>query len=303
MPKPVDAESAVTDAVVGEEEAPASSQQGGVKVNLEEKAPKTPVKEGVKEPTGASDAEERRWKALESQVAAARRINEDLKRQVQSLSDKLQKPVAPVPESGAQVLPKGTAQETVDKYDQLVEAGKWQEAVRLLSREEYKVSREVEVAQEQVRAVEARRVNALERSKQKVRDAYPTLHEDSGTPEAPESVLYNQAVAQLTQEDDQFIHDPYAPELAMHRMEQLAREQGIPLARMSPTKAPVRSVGRAGQTSMPASRGSGGASTYTLSREQKEWCDVHFAHLPEAERYKNYARYAKMSETTGGVEA
>jgi len=49
------------------------------------------------------------------------------------------------PGTGAQDLPKGTPQETIDKYDQLVEGGKWQDAVRILSREEYKAARQIEI--------------------------------------------------------------------------------------------------------------------------------------------------------------
>lgn len=299
MAKPVDP----TDPVVEEEESD-PSQGKGIRVDLkeEEKDASKPAGTGGKPPATPPDpgAEERRWKALESQVAAARRINEDLKRQVQGLNERLTKPAAPVAGTGAQDLPKGTPQETIDKYDKLVEEGKWQESVRLLAREEYKASRELEQAQAQVQAVETRRLNALERSKQKVREAYPMLHEESGDPEAPETQLYYQAVAQLSKEDDQFLHDPYAPELAMHRMEQLAREQGASLKRTAPTTA--RALGRAGQTSLPVSRGSGGATTYQLSADQKAAADAMLGHLPESERYKHYARFAKMSET-GGIEA
>lgn len=284
-----------TGAVVDEEEEQAPSRGGEVQVDLEEKGKEPPAPEKKPDP----EAAERRWKAIESQVAATRRINEDLRKQVQTLNERLQQ--APKEPSGAEVLPKGTSQETIDKYDQLVADGKWQEAVRVLSREEYKTAREIERAQEQVQAAESRRLSALERSKQKVRESYPALHEETGDPEAPETTLYLQAVAELSKEDDQFIHDPYAPELAMTRMEQLARTQGVALRRAAPISSPGRTPGR--QTSVPASRGSGGASSYTLTREQKEWCDTNLSHLPVEERYKHYARFAKVSETEGGVEA
>ena len=290
----------VTDAVVGEEED--SSQAKGVQVDLKEEEKSSAPADGKAEKAPATppdrSAEERRWKALESQVAATRRINEDLRKQVSTLNERLQPPVDP----GAKALPKGTAQETIDQYDQLVTDGKWQEAVRLLTREEYKAQRDIEKAQDEVQRVQERRLSALERSKLKVESLYPALHRETGNSEATETQLFNEAVAELSQEDDQFLHDPYAPELAMRRMEDLAQARGIALTR-SQAQAPVGTPRRAGQTSMPVSRGAGGASTYSLTPEQKGWCDTYLGHLPEAERYKHYAKYAKMAETTGGVDA
>ena len=287
----------VDDETVVVEEEEESSQPTEVQVDLKETPSKEKEAAGKEPSPEAKAAEERRWKALENQIAASRRVNDDLRTQLKTLNERL-KPAELEP--GGKALPEGTAQDVVDQYDRLVADGKWQEAVRVLAREEYKVARQTETAQEQLRTAEERRLSALERSKQKVRDAYPTLREDTGNAEAPESVLYNEAVAELTKEDDQFLHDPYAPELAMHRMEQLARTRGVGLTRMSVSVTPARP--RGAQTSMPASRGSGGATSYTLTREQKEWCDANLAHLPEEERYKHYARFAKMSETTGGVE-
>ena len=294
----------VTDAEVDQEKLH-PSQEGSVQVDLketEEKSSKPADGKAEEAPATPPDrsAEERRWKALESQVAATRRINEDLRKQLTTLNQRLQP--AEKPEAGATVLPKGTPQETVDKYDQLVTDGKWQDAVRLLAREEYKTTRNIEQAQEQVQQVEQRRVQALERSKQKVESTYPSLHRESGDPNAVETQLFNEAIAELSNEDDQFLHDPYAPELAMRRMEELAQARGVPLTK-AVSKTPVQTPGRRGQTSLPVSRGAGGAMTYTLTPEQKAVADTYYPHLPEAERYKHYARFAKMVETTGGVDA
>ena len=296
----------VTDAEI-EESKPSQGQS--VQVDLKEEEPKGSPKpadgKAQEAPATSPDrsAEERRLKALESQVAATRRINEDLKREVATLRQERQ--TTPPAESGAQVLPKGTAQETVDKYDQLVSNNRWQEAVRLLAREEarseYKSTREIEQATEQVRYVEQRRLTALERSKQKVEATYPSLHRDTGNQEAVETQLFNQAVAELSTEDEEFIHSPHAPELAMRRMEEMAQERGIALTR-SAVRATPKTATRGNQTSMPASRGPGGATTYTMTPEQKTWADQYLGHLPEGERYKHYARYAKAVETTGGVE-
>mgnify|MGYP001565507284 CR=1 FL=1 len=310
MPKPVNAQGDVTDPEIDPDGVLHPSQGGGVQVDLKEDEGKvtSPPADGKGKETPATppdrSAEERRWKALESQVAATRRINEDLRKQVTTLNERLQKPAAlPSGDSGAAVLPKGTAQETIDKYDQLVEGGKWQEAVRLLAREEYRTSRSVEDAQEQVRHIEERRLTALERSKQKVEGLYPTLHRDTGDTESPETQLFNEAVSELSQQDEQFLHDPYAPELAMRRMEELAQERSIPLTRSTLKSSTVASSSaRRGQTSLPVSRGPGGATTYSLTPEQKVWADTYLSNLPEADRYKHYARYAKAAETTGGVE-
>lgn len=297
MARPVD-QGDVTDALVEGEEAP--SRKGELQVDLketEETSSKPADGKAQEAPATPPDrSEDKRWKALESQVAATRRINEDLRRQLMTLNERL----TPQSDAGVKVLPKGTAQETIDKYDQLVEGGKWQDAVRLMAREEYKSTREVEQATAQIRYVEERRITALERSKQKVESLYPKLHRETGDPESTETQLFNEALAELSNDDEQFLHDPYAPELAMRRMEELAQSRGVSLTRAS--KTPTGSPRRLGQTSLPVSRGSGGASTYTLSRDQKEWCDMHLGHLPENERYKHYARFAKTAETEGSVE-
>ena len=300
MARPASQGDDVTDGQVeGDEESP--SRAGGVQVDLketDEKPSKPADGKAVEAPATPPDrsAEERRWKALEGQVAATRRINEDLRRQLTTLNERLQTPK----DEGVKPLPKTE----VDKYDQLVADGRWQEAVDLkaetVAQRIYKQNRDTEQAQAQLRYVEERRVNALERSKQKVESRYPMLHRETGDPESIETQLFNEAIAELSHEDEQILHDPYAPELAMRRMEELAQARGVSLTRSaSKTPAPVR---RLGQTSMPASRGAGGATTYQLSREQKEWCDMNLGHLPEAERYKHYARFAKVAEATGGVE-
>ncbi len=293
-----------TDPVVEDGEEDSSSRGKGVQVDLKETPPKGDASAGEKKATEPDrSAEERRWKALESQAAASRRIAEDLKRQLAEVNTRLAAAAKPTPVAGPQALPAGTPQGTVDKYDKLVEDGRWQEAVdlkaELKAEEVYKRNRELERTQDRLQETEERRIKTLERSKQKVESAYPALHRDSGDPDAVEQQLFNQAIAQLSEEDAQFLHDPYAPELAMHRMEQIAREQGISLTRL---KSPAPATAPRINAGMPRSRGTGGATTYTLSAEQKAFADTQFAHMPEAERYKHYARFAKMAES-GGVEA
>lgn len=276
-------------------EEPVTPGSGGVQVDLKEKVVAPDAAKA------AEEAQERRWKALENQASATRRINEDLKKQVQQLNERL---TVPEPAAGKAVLPAGTAQETIDKYDQLVADGKWQESVRLLAREEakaeYQASRQSEQKLQAAQFEQESRQTALERSKSQVEGRYPKLHRVSGEPESPDAQLFQEAVGSLSEEDPEFLRSPYAPTLAMQRMEEIAESRGIKLTRNGNVAMTAR-PGRVGQTSMPASRGSGGATTYTLSREQKEWADMHYGHLPESERYKHYARFAKMAET-GGVE-
>lgn len=299
-----------TDAQVEDQEVPSSSTASGVQVDLKE----TPEKADAAGKAGQAPAnerdvaaEERRLKALESQVAATRRINENLSRQLAEVTQRLQQSQVQAPEAGRTAMPEGTAQAVVDKYDALVADGKWQDAVRLLAKEvsqqEYRTARQIEHAEEQVQQVQARRLTTLEKQKQTVESLYPNLHRDTGDPDSPEMQLFNAAVAQLANEDSEFLASPFAPTLAMHRMEQLAASQGIKLSKATSQPNPTVRPGR-GATSMPASRGAGGASgtTYQLSADQKEWCDANLGHLPEAERYKHYARFAKMSER-GGIEA
>ena len=292
-----------TGAEVEGEAAPESSTTSGVQVDLKE-TEKAPEKGAAPKP----EVEDKRLKALESQVAATRRINESHQRTVQELNTRLQQGVQQAPAAGQQVMPQGASQAVVDQYDQLVADGKWQDAVRLLarevSREEIKTTRQIETAEEQVRTVQQRRLTTLEKQKQMVESLYPALHRETGDPDAPETQLFNAAIAQLAGEDEQFLHDPYAPQLAMHRMEQLAATQGIKLTKaMTQISSPAR-PGR-GASSMPVSRGAGGASssTYQLSADQKEWCDANLSHLPEAERYKHYARFAKVTDRERSIEA
>ena len=286
------------------------SRQGGVQVDLKEDAGKTPAAKGEK--AEGEDPGEPKWKkALENQLAASRRVQENLQKQLASLQEALKRPAsapAPTLAPGATAMPPGTPQAVINEYDQLVDEGKWIDAVRRLgrevSREEYKKFREEERVEEQLHAHTAHHLGVLEKSKQRVEALYPTLHRETGDEAAVESQLFQQAQAQLVQEDPQIEYNPHAPELIMSRMEQLAAEQGVSLAR-STTKgaAPARPAPRGVATTIPASRGVGGAVSYTLTPEQREWCDTYLSHLPEAERYKNYARIAKAAEKRGGVEA
>lgn len=282
--------------VVVEDPEPAAdpSQAEGVKVDLKPGAA-TPAAPKPATPP-ADEAGERRMKALENQLAAQRRVTETLQRQL------AQRPAqAPAMPTGAAALPAGTAQETVDKYDQLVTDGRWQEAVRLLSREEARTEYQTQQALTEYHRVQAARVETWQGVMQRVRSRYPQLDETNGDPASQEWALYNEAVAQLNQQDANFAGDIYAAELAMRRMEDLARERGLVLKPMSTPAAQPRTPGRGVQTSMPASRRAGGAATYTLTKDQKDWCDLHLGHLPEAERYKGYAGIAQAIEQGGTV--
>ena len=200
--------------VVVEDPEPAAdpSQAGGVKVDLKPGAA-TPAAPKPATPP-ADEAGERRMKALENQLAAQRRVTETLQRQL------AQRPAqAPAMPTGAAALPAGTAQETVDKYDQLVTDGKWQDAVRLLAREEATRSYHEAQATERLNERQNQRLDVLERSKERVRTRYPALHETEGDPDSAENKLYTMAINQLAEEDPEFAANPNAPALAMERME------------------------------------------------------------------------------------
>lgn len=244
---------------------------------------------------------EKRWKAMENQLSAGRRVTESIQRDLASIRQALaQRPVAQpsgLPSKGADALPEGTDPATVDKYDKLMLEGDWQGAVRLLAREEASHVVKTRDAEEGQRQREAKRLETLERQKQMVRERYAALHEESGNPESQEWQLYNEAINQLSGEDPDFLGNPYSPTLAMTRMEALAAERGIRLsAARAPTSPPVGAR-------RPVPRPASASNVYTITKEQKEWADRYLSHLPPEQRYKHYASFAKRTEAEGEVSA
>lgn len=297
----------------GENELVAPSMQDeGVQVDLDQETSSTatPSKPAAEKATPDPEVT-KQLKALQNQTAAQRRIIENYQRELaqRRTAPSTPAPAAPTLQPGAAAMPAGTAQETVDKYDQLVNDGRWQEAVRLLAEEQANKVVQSTLQQreqaEQQRDAQATRLTVWEQSKQRVRERYPALDEVSGDMQAPESQYFNLAVAQLQREDPTVLQNPRLPELAMHRMEDLAREQGVRIQPAatggSGNSAAQPAVRRTGPTSLPASRRVGGANTMTLSKDQKEWCDRYLGHLPESERYKQYAMTSRVMEQGGDI--
>ena len=282
--------------VVEEEESPTPSTGKGVQVNLEV----TPKKGEGEKPPATPSLDPRRLDAIEKWVAGTRRTVEKIERSVLGLEHRLTQPVER-PAPGGQVLPPGTPQETIDKYDQLVDQNRWQDAVRMLAREEARAEIEVQ-QQEQARQANAQaQLITVAQSKARVAHRYPTLHQETGDETSAEAKLFEEVYQQATQEDPLLLGDPHAPELLMYRMEDLAQARGVKLkpAVVSPTALTGRGSTGVRGGGLPPSRGAGGirGNTVTLAPEQKEYCDYHG--IP----YEEYAKSLKALGETGEVAA
>ncbi len=265
--------------VTVQEPEPQEPATGSVDVPLDNQ-PATPA--APKQEEGGFRVTESEWKSLQNSIHATKRVNEQLRRELDSMKPK----AAPQPEVPI----------TQNEYDKLVADGRWQDAVAALAekkaaeifrrqQEEETRKREQEVAQ-----------TRLETSKQKVISKYPMLDPETGDHECIESQLFIQVMNQ----HPEYLRNDYGPVLAMRDMEEIAAERGISLRRsinhnLATNQETVRR-GRTNATSLPPSRPAmKNGNSYTISREQKELVDA--SGLDPT----TYARIAKQLES--GVEA
>lgn len=249
----------------------------------------TPVNLNPPAPPPDESAEEKRIKSLENTIAGNRRITEKLQRDFGNVLQKLDtfQPPSPAPVPPALPADMTLPEKGTDEYyEKLVEQGKWQVAVdekaaakvqTALKQRDDKVKEDAEVA---------KRSSIIETSRKRVISKYPDLDPTpgKGNPESQAAQLYDEVL----NTDQSLFADPRCAEIAMYRMEDLAKERGIRL------NGPTVQQGRA--TGLPSSRGSGSSGTYNLTREQKEVCDNNNW------KYEDFAKQASTLEQGGGIE-
>ena len=180
-------------------------------------------------------------------------------------------------------------QTEMDELDEIAQKD-WKKAVRKLAEEEAKRILQ-ETYQEQDRKVkEQSLIRELESSKQKVRERYPQIEDEN----SEESHIY----MEVLNESPHLLQNPYGPELAMHRMEEKLRAQGriTPQVKEVVDKELSRRA-RVGAGALPQGRSGAKTNTYTLTQDQKAYCDHNGI------SYEVYARTAKQLETGEGLEA
>ncbi len=259
--------------------------------------PATPASEPA--PTAEPSSREK-W--MENQLAAQRRVIERLDRTVRDLTTRPAAPKPPVP--SADILPADAPQATVDKYNALVDAGRWQDAVGLIAEtrtQQILKQRDQETAAAQAEKAREQSIQAhlrlLATSKAKVATRYPALDAETGDSAAEEARLYEEAFKQVEQETPEALQFPTAPELVMYRMEDLARQRGMTLKPQGlHTNGGAFSRGSPPRGGTPPSRGGGAPGrVVTLSADDKTFCDFHGI------KYEDYAKNRAALVTEGTV--
>jgi len=235
-------------------------QEPAVEVNLAEKKEEAPKEEEKK-----IDPAEARRKAYET-----RRLDQ-INREVQEIKRYIQ-PREPVSD--------GEFQDPIDR----VAYKDWKQGVKLVAKQL------LEEEKERLRQEEASysKVRELETSRQKVRERYPMIDDES----APETRLF----IQIQNENQSLLSNPRGPELVMHLMEERMRANG----RMTPDIRPavekeINRRARVGVGQLPQGRTTK-SDTYTLTKEQKQYCDHH--KIP----YDKYATMARALDQGEGIE-
>ena len=125
----------------------------------------------------------------------------------------------------------------------------------------------------------------LEKSKNKVREKYPQIEDDT----TEEASLYRQVI----NEDTTILQNIHGPEIAMYRMEERMRQMGKTPPSVKPiVDREVNRLTRAGVSSVVGTKPTGDGKI-TLSKDQKEFCD-HY-NIP----YEQYAKNLKADPSRG----
>jgi hypothetical protein len=164
-----------------------------VEVDLEEK----------KSETADLDAKLAR---LEERLSKSDKRNEYLNRQLQKALNEVKQPQ----EVQQPELP-------ADEIDQIAQQD-WKKAVKLLGRQEAEAYWRELQTQQAKQQQEQSRVQQLETSKQKVRERYPDIEDES----SDNAKLY----MEVLNENPTLLQNTYGPELAMYKMEEKLRGMG-----------------------------------------------------------------------------
>lgn len=226
-----------------------------------------------------------RLESLESRLRQALRQGDQLRTELQKVGQV--KSVVAVP----------TPQAQKDELDQLVESGRWKEAVSKLASKEAEAlfEKQQDVARQQQALTE--RHTRFEAAKATVMSRYPDLHTDTGN----EDSLISQTFNHVLNEQPWLLSEALGPIEAMRLMEQRLQEQGFDLrsaqaatTSLEPNKEIVRRH-RANFSGLPTSRPPS-STTITLTKSEKEFLDFNGIDP------KEYAKNKQMLESQQAVE-
>ena len=243
--------------------------------------PKAPEKEfevdlGTKEPKTAPQTPEEIAK-LQKSIAYQTRKFEQAMEQINNLAQVVQTLRTSQPQV-TQTQPVGTSQPP-DELDLLAEKD-WKQAVRVLGKQ---AARELfeEIRKEQTFVNEKLALeNEVDTSRKRVLSRYPTIED--------ETTMEHQVYREVMNEDPAILKNPRGPEIAMYRMEEKLREQGVtPLPYRDTVDKEVQRRTRVGSASLPVGRPATGEKKYVMTSDEKEFCDGQG--IP-------YARYVELRE-------
>ncbi len=212
-------------------------------------------------------------------------------RKISSLESKfdqwLKAQAAPRPQAPAQT------QVAPDEWETKLQKD-WKGTVEELSekkaRELYRQMREEENAINAQNIERQRNAQLLENNKSKVLERHKDLMDET----SEKANIYREVL----QEKPEYLNNPFGPVLAMRDMEDRLREMGHidePIQKV--VQKEVFRQQRAGASVAPRGTQTTGKNTITLSKEQRELCDVN------GWKYEEYAKNMKMLSGNQGVEA
>lgn len=212
-------------------------------------------------------------KQFENFRHGAYRVQDDLKKE----NDRLKQQAG---------LPKPSVDQK-DPWAGIENGQQWKAEIEKLAEEKAVQRLQVwQLEQQQQQVVQFQR-NTQEASKSRVIAKYPDLHPDTGTVDS----VVGKAYLNVLNEHPDWITNPYGPELAMYAMEEKLKAEST----TTPAGGPAKS--RTAATSLQPSRPlASGGERYTLTREQKAFCDRHSI------KYEEFLKNATALEQ-GAVEA
>ena len=263
---------------------PPSELDESIEVDLTEKppAPKAPTADEIAKQLQDFQAKyDASLKAMENQLAASRRINERLQREMSQRPTLPVTPLAPTPPA--------------DELDQLVESGQWKQAVAKLAAQEAERLYQARETERQRQEVTIQRQTRLASAKEEVVKYYPELDPESGDPES----IVHKAYVEVLNHHPEYLGNEFGPVLAMRDMESTLRDHGMePRSWKAPATKPSPDAlrrERTQSTTLPPGRPSGATNAFVLTKEQKTIAEQTGIPL------EDYAKYAKALETGGEV--
>ena len=258
-------------------------ETGSIEVDITEKVEVKPDAKPADVKPVAQPAEPTDISGLSNQLSGARRIIEKLQRDIAELKQRPQTTVAPA----------AAPQAATNEYDKLVEQGQWQTAVTKIAEQAAASVLTAKQAEAQFNQVQESREQIRQGHMKTLLTTYTELDEATGDPASLVSVVFNKVL----DAHPEYSSSELGPRTAMRDMEHiLLIEHGILPRGTTPvhTKETARQA-RVNQASLPPGRPAGKPGVVTLSKEQKELCDMQG--IP----YADYARSLLAVEQGGGI--